>query len=86
MSRDDLAYHARWKHVKTGNVYRVHCVATIEATMTPSVVYEREDHTPGRWVRPQSEFLDGRFERLKDKRSCGCYYDETCICDDPDFK
>lgn len=83
---DDLSHGARWKHRKTGHVYRVHCAAIIEATMTPAVVYAREDPTPGMWVRPQAEFLDGRFERLKDKRSCGCYYDETCICDDPDFK
>ncbi len=86
MADDGLGYGSRWRHVKTGNVYTVHCLASIEATNTPAVVYQREDNTPGRWVRPTTEFLDGRFERMKDRRACGCYYDEVCICDDPDFK
>lgn len=86
MSADPLAYGARYRHKKTGNVYTVHCTAKIEATLTDAVIYQREDNTPGRWVRPVSEFLDGRFERIEDRRSCGCTYDETCICDDPDFK
>lgn len=84
--RDELGYGARYRHKKTGAVYTVRCEATIEATMTPAVVYCREDATPGIWVRPTAEFLDGRFERLEDRRPCGCTYDEACICDDPDFK
>jgi len=87
MADDGLGYGCRWKHLKTGNIYTVHCTATIEATMVPVVVYRREDLTPGTWVRPTTEFLDGRFQRQRDKRACGCYYDEgSCICDDPDFK
>ncbi len=47
-------------HVKTGGAYTVVCEATIEATMTPAVVYRR-DADGGVWVRPTKEFCDGRF-------------------------
>lgn len=79
-------FGSRWRHKKTGNVYKVRLGSvTIEATMTEAVVYYREDNTPGLWVRPTHEFLDGRFERLEDRKDCGCTYTEACICDDPDF-
>jgi hypothetical protein len=81
-----LSYHARYRHLKSRHVYKILKTAIIEATMTPAVVYEREDGTVGVWIRPISEFLDGRFEPLEYKRSCGCMISEVCICDDPDFK
>jgi hypothetical protein len=83
----ETPYASRWKHLKTGHVYKVKGTATIEATMTPAVIYGREDGDDGHgwWVRPKTEFLDGRFERIEDRRPCGCTYDEACICDDPDF-
>ena len=46
------------RHVKTGRDYIVLCTATIEATMTPAVVYGHGDEM---WVRPLDEFCDGRF-------------------------
>lgn len=46
------------RHVKTGRDYIVLCTATIEATMTPAVVYGNGDQM---WVRPLDEFCDGRF-------------------------
>jgi hypothetical protein len=46
------------RHVKTGRDYIVLCLATIEATMTPAVVY---GHGEEMWVRPLDEFCDGRF-------------------------
>ena len=50
------------RHLKTGGLYRAISDATIEATMTPVVVYQGAD---GRWwVRPRDEFHDGRFELL----------------------
>jgi len=47
------------RHVKTGWDYTVVCVAMIEATMTPAVVYKARGGKA--WVRPLSEFCDGRF-------------------------
>ena len=53
---------ATHRHLKTGGIYRRLFVAKIEATLEPAVVYEAKDGT--RWVRPQGEFEDGRFEEL----------------------
>lgn len=51
---------SKWFHLKSGGVYTVQDEATLEATMTPVVVYQSdEDHKL--WVRPTAEFLDGRF-------------------------
>lgn len=52
------AWRATHRHRK-GGFYRVLCRAEIEANLTPAVVY---DDAEGRtWVRPASEFDDGRF-------------------------
>ena len=63
MNPDDLAIGAHYRHKKTGGTYQLLSFATIEATMTPAVVYggrlKGETH---RWVRPLAEFCDGRFE------------------------
>lgn len=66
MTCADCAY-SDWtpthRHGKTGNLYRlVHRLATIEADMTPAVIYEGQDGTF--WVRPSSEFWDGRFATI----------------------
>lgn len=54
-----------YRHKKTGGVYKVIMFATIEATMQSAVIYEPVGHDLGRrWVRPLSEFMDGRFEAL----------------------
>lgn len=59
----------RWLHVKTGGVYLFIALAQIEATGEPAVVYEAlDDKGTGPagsrvWVRPLSEFTDGRFVR-----------------------
>lgn len=55
---------SRWRHVKSGNTYRVHCVARVEATLAPVVVYDATGVEV--WTRPLAEFLDGRFEFLSD--------------------
>jgi hypothetical protein len=51
-----------WRHRKTGHLYMVwgHCV--IEATLTPAILYTRWPERDVFWVRPLTEFLDGRFE------------------------
>lgn len=63
MSPDDLAIGAHYRHKKTGGVYQLSMFATIEATMTPAVVYTaRNSGGVQSWVRPLAEFCDGRFE------------------------
>jgi hypothetical protein len=62
-----------WRHVKTGHLYHVVQGCVIEATLTPAVLYTAATtfgavteyaHACVSWVRPLSEFLDGRFEAL----------------------
>lgn len=48
------------RHVKGGEDYRVKCLALIEATLAPAVVYEAAK-TGKCWIRPLDEFCDGRF-------------------------
>jgi hypothetical protein len=55
--------HTLWRHKKTGGIYQIVTLAKIEATMQNAVVYRSIEHH-GTWVRPVSEFLDGRFERV----------------------
>lgn len=53
---------AKWKHIKSGNIYVVVGNCFIESTCTPAVMYERESYTdPVVWVRPATEFRE-RFE------------------------
>lgn len=53
------------RHVKTGGLYMViYTTAFIEKTMTRAVVYQGMDGQV--WVRPCSEFHDGRFVELED--------------------
>lgn len=60
---DDLAIGAHYRHKKTGGTYQLMMFATIEATMTPAVVYgARLNGAVHHWVRPLAEFCDGRFE------------------------
>lgn len=53
-----------YEHRKTGGLYEVLCLANLEADLTPVVVYadKRSNKT---WVRPLSEFKDGRFKRVR---------------------
>ncbi|MEP2639829.1 DUF1653 domain-containing protein [Roseobacter sp.] len=53
-----------WQHKKTGGLYRIITPdARIEATLECAVVYE--SLADGAiWVRPKSEFYDGRFCNL----------------------
>lgn len=60
-------WEPKWRHRK-GGLYQVrHHSAIIEATMMPAVVYEAQDGTL--WVRPQSEFYDGRFTALEEEKA-----------------
>lgn len=65
MDPTTLEIGAYYRHRKTGGVYQLLMTATIEATMTPAVVYAaKERGVAHRWVRPLAEFCDGRFEKV----------------------
>lgn len=65
MNQDDLAIGAHYRHKKTGRTYQLVMFATIEASMTPAVVYgARSKGETHHWVRPLAEFCDGRFEAV----------------------
>ncbi len=49
-----------YKHVKTGGIYRVLHIAIKEDDLSHLVVYQ--DVNQMIWVRPRSQFEDGRFE------------------------
>lgn len=53
-------------HIKRGGLYRVVCIALVEATLEQVVVYasmpSSPEETPVHWIRPLGEFTDGRFQ------------------------
>lgn len=51
-----------WTHVKSGGRYVVLWPCIIENGLVPAVAYGRFDVDGPMWIRPVSEFLDGRFE------------------------
>ncbi len=55
---------SRWRHVKRGTTYAVVDTGIIEATMTTCVIY-KADADGTTWVRPLSEFVDGRFVEIE---------------------
>jgi hypothetical protein len=58
---------SRWKHKKTGNIYRVILANVVrEKDGARCVIYARVGEIGAtHWERPLSEFLDGRFEEQK---------------------
>lgn len=50
----------RYKHLKSGKIYKILFTAIIEKDMVPGVVYQSIS-TGNVFVRPASEFYDGRF-------------------------
>ncbi len=52
-----------WQHVKSGGLYTVEGECMIEADMTPAIIY-RSLWDSAVWVRPKSEFYDGRFRNI----------------------
>lgn len=56
----------KWRHIKSGGMYRVLTAdAKLEWNLVRAVVYQSlADHSI--WVRPHSEFMDGRFERIEE--------------------
>lgn len=57
-----------YRHRKTGGLYEVVDIATMEATQQPVVIYKAKADGR-RWVRPHDEFCDGRFAFSDEKGS-----------------
>jgi hypothetical protein len=66
---DEAPAGTGWSHQKSGGLYTVIGPAIREADMVPCILYH--DLTDDRvwWIRPASEFLDGRFVR---EPECDC--------------
>jgi hypothetical protein len=50
------------RHLKTGGLYRLMYVGLLEKTLEKVAIYQGQDLVF--WVRPLTEFEDGRFEAL----------------------
>ena len=77
-------------HKKSGGIYKVLATGFIEADLTPATIYQ-EWPVGIVWVRPFSEFNDGRFlcldgplsqdEQQAQGKRCGCRgCDDMCVC------
>lgn len=56
-----------WKHVRTGHTYEVLCCASAEHDLSRVVIYQRAepDAPTVIWSRWVVEFMDGRFEQVR---------------------
>lgn len=63
-----INYTATYKHKIRGTTYKILHLGTLQindndADMTDVVIYQCQENGTV-WVRPESEFFDGRFEKL----------------------
>lgn len=56
---------SHWRHKNTGGCYEVQGVGLASSGLEPTVIYINTDGGGPAFIRPASEFLDGRFERIK---------------------
>tara|TARA_R110000744_G_scaffold364980_1_gene473660 strand:- start:437 stop:694 length:258 start_codon:yes stop_codon:yes gene_type:complete len=65
---DAIPVFSLWKH-RNGTIYEAKGVALTSDSLTPVVIYQQQRPSDGSpaFTREASEFLDGRFVRLKDK-------------------
>ena len=61
-SHPDLIY---WRHRKTDQLYQVLHYGMRESDFEPMVIYTSLGSDKAVWVRPSSEFFDGRFAMEK---------------------
>jgi len=62
-TRTAAPINSHWRHKNRGSRYWVQAVGIREEDGEPLVIY-RDSKVGTCWVRPASEFLDGRFERV----------------------
>lgn len=60
-----MSVGGRYRHVRTGGVYDVICYAKRESDGAEMAVYWNPVSEEA-WVRPKSEFHDGRFELVRE--------------------
>lgn len=57
--RETVTVGSKWLHLKSKHTYEVIAVGYLESSLTTIVVYKGSEGLV--WVRPITEFLDGRF-------------------------
>lgn len=55
---------AVFRHINTGNAYQVIAIGDLESNCQAMVVYRAMFGNHRVWIRPKSEFEDGRFEYI----------------------
>ncbi len=58
-------YPGMWVHQKTQQNYVILGFGIIEKTMEPAVIYAEYSNRTHTWIRPCSEFFDGRFKQAQ---------------------
>lgn len=62
--KQELPLGSLWRHKKTDTIYTIKDLAILESDLSLVVSYEELDDSKVHWIRPLSEFLDGRFESV----------------------
>lgn len=71
-SQPDVKAGQLWRHVKTGELYKVADICIIEKTLENGVLYHAHSNNRVQmlsYMRPKNEFLDGRFVRVGEVKS-----------------
>lgn len=57
--KETVTVGSKWIHLKSKHTYEVVAIGYLESSLTTIVVYKGSEGLV--WVRPITEFLDGRF-------------------------
>ena len=74
-AREKQGHAAKYKHLKRGSIVQIHGTYQLQASTPPVegaylVAYEHLDNKTF-WVRPTTEFFDGRFKMIDPGRLSG---------------
>lgn len=62
--KQEVPIGSLWRHRKTDTIYTVKGLALLESDLSLVLSYKELGTSNIHWIRPLSEFLDGRFERV----------------------
>lgn len=62
--KQEVPVGSLWKHKKTSTIYTVKDIAILESDLSLVLSYKELGASKVHWIRPLSEFLDGRFEKV----------------------